>query len=181
MRKALNTYACGRCLAVLLLSLLFLFSEDVLDAQPPPPKKITITATAQGLSFGAFTHGPAGGAVSVNSSGTRSSSGSVILLGMGYTFTPALFNITGNAGASVTITLGPDVPLTGSGGGSMTLHLTDISSASATLQQIAPFVLLLRATTTAQFRVGGSLIVGSSAANPPGSYSGTFAIIFNQQ
>lgn len=182
MRKAVNIKWCSRYFTGLMLSLLFLFSADVLVAQPPPPRKVTITPTAQGLSFGAFTHGPAGGAVTVNASGTRSSSGSVILLGMGYSFTPALFNLTGNAGSTVTITLGPDVALAGSNGGSMTLHLVDINSATpATLQQISPFVLLLRATTTAQFRVGGSLIVGSSAANPPGSYSGTFAIIFNLQ
>ncbi|HEX2974924.1 MAG TPA: DUF4402 domain-containing protein [Bacteroidales bacterium] len=182
MRKALNMKCCSRHFPGLLLAILFLFSADVLVAQPPPPKKVTITATAQGLSFGAFTHGPAGGTVSVNASGTRSSSGSVILLGMGYSFTPALFNLTGSAGTSVNITLGPDVSLTGSSGGSMTLHLVDINSATpATLQQISPTVLLLRATTTAQFRVGGSLVVGSSASNPPGSYSGTFTIIFNLQ
>jgi hypothetical protein len=29
--------------------------------------------------------------------------------------------------------------------------------------------------------IGGTLIVGNAAANPPGTYSGTFYITFNQE
>jgi hypothetical protein len=32
-----------------------------------------------------------------------------------------------------------------------------------------------------QIRVGGTLVVGNNSANPGGTYTGSFSIIFNQQ
>jgi hypothetical protein len=160
-----------------LFALIFIFSSEVLTAQfgpPPPPRKIVVTPTAQGLSFGAFYHGPAGGTVTVNSAGSRTGGGSVVLLGMGYTFTPALFEIIGNPGTIVTLLNGPDVLLNGSNGGSLLLHIGDSNP-------VSPFVLTVPYKVVTQLRVGGTLTVGGSGANPPGSYSGTFTIIFNQQ
>jgi hypothetical protein len=160
---------------ITLFALVFLFSSDMLKAQfgpPPPPRKIVVTPTAQGLVFGTFYHGPAGGTISVNASGSKTAGGSVIPLGTGET--PALFEIIGNPGTIVTLLFGPDVSIAGSNGGSLLLHLTDSNP-------VSPFVLTVPYKVVTQLRVGGTLTVGSSAANPPGSYSGTFTIIFNQQ
>lgn len=162
---------------VTLFALVLILSSGIGNAQfgpPPPPRKIVVTPTAQGLSFGAFYHGPAGGTVTVNSAGSRTSGGSVVLLGMGYTFTPALFEIIGNPGTIVTLLNGPDVLLNGSNGGSLLLHIGDSTP-------VSPFVLTVPYKVVTQLRVGGTLTVGGPGGNPPGSYSGTFTIIFNQQ
>jgi hypothetical protein len=161
---------------VRLFALVFFFSSEMLRAQfgpPPPPRKIVVTPTAQGLSFGAFTHGPAGGTVTVNAAGSRSSGGSVMLLGLGYSFSPALLEIVGNPGTVVTLMNGPDVLLNGSNGGSLLLHLGDSNP-------VSPFTLTVPYKVVTQLRIGGTLTVGGPGGNPPGSYSGTFTIIFNQ-
>lgn len=140
---------------------------------PPPQRPIVVNATSQGLSFGAFYHGASGGTISVSPAGGRSSTGSVVPLTLG-TFTPALFEIKGNEGTIITIMNGSDVYLAGSNTGSMKLTIGTSSPAS-------PFVLSLPNPQKTQLLVGGTLTVGNSSANPPGSYSGTFVIIFNQQ
>lgn len=138
-----------------------------------PPRPITVNKTVD-LSFGAFYQGAAGGSVSVSSSGVRTSSGDVVLLGMGFTVAAAVFRISGNPGTMVTLLLGPDVLLNGSGGGSMTLHL------DSNTNPVSPFVLTGGVPSVVDLSVGGTLTVGAPASNPPGSYSGTFTIIFNQ-
>jgi hypothetical protein len=141
-------------------------------AQGPedPPRPVTVT-TIQNLAFGTFWHDPAGGSVTVNPDNTRSSTPSVICFpGL---FNPAIFEITGNAGTVITITNGPDILLTRAGGGSMTLHLETSFPAS-------PFVLTQNYPMPAQISIGATLTVRTPVDNPPGSYSGTFEIIFNQ-
>lgn len=135
---------------------------------------ITVTVTSQQLSFGAFTMGSSGGSVTINPDGTRASTGDVILLSLGYTYSAALIEITGNAGTVVSVLNGPDVTLPGSGGGSMVLTLGASSPAS-------PFVIPSDPPVPLLLYIGGSLGVGPPASNPPGNYSGTFNITFIQE
>jgi hypothetical protein len=154
-------------------AVLFLALAQEIQAQYPP-RPVVVSPTAQGLAFGAFYQGAAGGTVTVTPAGVRSASGSVVLLFAGFPFSPALFTIKGNPGTLITMMAGPDVILPGSNGGSLTLQI------GPTIP-ISPFVLTAPFPEPTNFYVGGTLIVGSPAANPPGAYSGTFTIIFNQQ
>lgn len=155
---------------VLISSLMILLNvQDLLSQRPPRP---LIVSTIANIAFGAFYQGPAGGSVVVNTVNTRSSTGDVVLFG-GSAATSAVFRIQGNEGTLVTLLIGPDVPLAGSGGGSMMLHIGPTTP-------VSPFVLTGVTPVILDLRVGGTLTVGAPASNPPGSYSGSFTIIFNQ-
>jgi hypothetical protein len=156
------------------LTLLFLTLTLVSIAQEPPPRPVVVTPVPPGLGFGAFTQGAVGGTVTINSGGSRSSTGDVILLGLGIPFSTAAYRIVGNQGTVVSILNGPDVSLPGSGGGSMILHLGNTSP-------LSPFVITTIPPAFMLLYIGGTLTVGSPAANPPGNYSGTFNITFIQE
>ncbi len=139
-----------------------------------PPRPVTIYVNpAQGLSFGSFYEGATGGSVIVSPYGTRSASGSVILLNQGISFSPAIFEVDAEPGTIVTIVNGSDATLTGSAGGSMSLHIgsSDLGS---------PFTATSLSPSRTLIRIGGTLYVGNPLANPPGNYSGTFSVTFIQ-
>lgn len=161
-------------LMVLLLSAARLMCQEM---PPKPSSSGTISVyvdPSQGLAFGAFYQIGTGGTVTVDAGGSRSSSGNVILANLGYTYSPVLFQVTANAGTTISIMNGPDVSLTGSNGGSMNLHLgrSDVGS---------PFTTTANPPSKTQVRIGGTLTIGSAIANPPGSYNGTFTVTFIQQ
>lgn len=148
---------------------------SVVKAQEDPPRPVLVFVNnSQHLSFGAFSHGAAGGTVTVNPDESRSSSGSVLLLNLGYVYSAALFDIRANPGTVISILNGPDVVLPGSNGGSILLHLTTSLPAS-------PFVTTVPWPTFTQVRIGGRLTVGNAAANPPGNYSGSYSVTFIQE
>lgn len=137
----------------------------------PANAQITVT-TAQNLSFGAFFQGNTGGTVTISYDGSRSATGGVILANIGgFTFLPAIFEVEAPVGTIVLIQNGSDVTLSGNNGGSMTLSVGSSSTGS-------PFT-----TTTAktQVGIGATLTIGSPAANPAGTYSGSFSVTFIQQ
>jgi hypothetical protein len=156
------------------LAFLMLLSLPGLKAQEPPPRPIQVTVSAQTLSFGAFYHGATGGTVTISSTGVRSATGDVILLGLGYPFSTTLYEIVGNPGTLVSILNGPSVILTGSNGGSITLDI-GISDPPS------PFVLNAAYPAPNYMNIGGTITISNSAANPPGSYSGTYDITFIQE
>ncbi|MEZ5019255.1 MAG: DUF4402 domain-containing protein [Bacteroidales bacterium] len=154
----------------LLSVLLFICVTATVNAQEPPPRPVIITANAsQPLAFGAFSPGISGGTVTVTPSATRSSTGSVVLLSMGYTYTPAMFYVRANRGTVLSLLGNPPVTLTGSGGGTITLQISGSQPAS-------PFVTTLPWPQQTTLLVGGILTVGNIASNPPGTYSGSFTI-----
>ncbi|HCC70484.1 MAG TPA: hypothetical protein DEQ09_04950 [Bacteroidales bacterium] len=168
MREVCNKYHYRTGIIFVLLLFLSLVSIDTFG-QEPPPRPIIVTVTAQQLTFGAFTHGVVGGTVTVSPTGLRSSTGDVILLGLGYPFFPTLYEIIANPGTVISILNGPDAILTGSNGGSITLTIGSSDPSS-------PFV-----TTTPNpnlLYIGGTITIGSTAANPPGTYSGTYDVTF---
>lgn len=144
-------------------------------AQQPPPRPISVAFNpAQGLRFGAFFQSASGGNVIVSSSGIRTSTGSVILADLGYTYGAAQFDITANPGTLISILNGPDVTLSGSTGGSMTMHIGNSSPSS-------PFVTSVTPPAYTTVSIGGTLTVGNPVANPSGAYTGVFYITFVQE
>lgn len=144
-------------------------------AQEPPPRPIAVYVNpAQGLIFGAFFQGMSGGTIIVYPDGSRTVSGSIVAANLGYPFSPAIFEVEANPGTLVSIMNGPDVTLTGSSGGSLTLHIGAASTGSSFISTATP-------PTRNIVRIGGTLIVGSPLANPSGSYSGTFNVTFIQE
>ena len=147
------------------------FSKEAI-AQELPPRPIVVTATSQGLSFGAFTYAVVTGTVTVTPAGSRSASG-VVLLNFS-TPTAALFNIVANPGTMISIVIGPNVTLHGTPGGTLTLHIDATSPAS-------PFFTTKDYPDPTLLYVGGTLTVGNSITSPPGTYLGTFDLTFSQE
>lgn len=170
--RSLPWYAC-KMACMICISLLLLIHSISTFAQEQPPKPIKVS-TFQNLSFGAFFQGVAGGSVIIYPNGSRSVTGDVIQASLGFSYYPAIFEVEANPGCLLVIQKGPDVLLSGSNGGSLTLHLGDTSPAS-------PFVNTLTPPGKTQVRVGATLLVGSPLANPVGNYSGSFLITIIQQ
>ena len=146
--------------------LLFAVSTEIKGQEDPPrPPSITV---AQDLSFGAFYHGAVGGTVTVSPAGSRTSTGDIVLVGLGYLFSPARYNVYSNAGTVISILNGPDVPLTWTSY-SMNLHI-------GTTLPLSPFVNPNPYSVPTELTVGATLTVGNALANPPGTYTGTFNI-----
>ncbi|HVI47042.1 MAG TPA: DUF4402 domain-containing protein [Chitinophaga sp.] len=142
------------------------------SAQEQPPRPISVFVNpAQGLIFGAFFQGMAGGTVILYPDGSRIATGSIVLANLGYPFSPAIFEIDANRGTVVSILNGPDVLLTGSNGGTISLHIGAASTGSTFITTATPPARNL-------VKIGGTLTVGSPPANPSGSYSGIFTVTF---
>ncbi len=165
-RKSFKIELTGNIL-LMLFAVLVLSAE--LNGQEPPPRPIRITATAQSLSFGAFYQGVAGGTVIVDPGSTRTSTGAIVLLNMGYTVSAALFEVHAHPGTIIAILNNNPYSLGGTPSGSMVLNITSTNPAS-------PFVSNVHFNVPIWLYVGGTLTVGNPAANPPGSYSGSFNI-----
>lgn len=147
-----------------------------LNAQPHPPRPVIITVNySQPLAFGAFIPGVSGGTVTVAPDGsTRIATGTVILISLGYIYTPAMFYVKANPGTVLSLLAGPPSILPGSNGGTLSLQLDDTYPAS-------PFVTQLPFQQQTTVLLGGTLTVGTIASNPPGSYSGTIDVTFVQE
>jgi hypothetical protein len=166
--KSINTSTAISLVCSLLLVILCLSA----NAQEDPPRPLQVT-TFQNLSFGAFIQGNVGGKVIIDPQGSRSITGDLIPFGsMGYPYYPAIFEIIAIPGSLINIVFGPDITLVGNNGGTLMLRV-DTSLPSS------PFINTQ--STSTQVRIGGTLSVGNSIANPAGNYIGTFSITFVQQ
>ncbi len=170
MRKKIKIYWHRVSLIIIIITAI----TNKTFTQEPPPRPVVVTVTAQTLSFGAFTHGASGGTVTISSGGIRTATGDIILLGLGYPYSTTLYEIVANPGTIISILNGPDVVLPGSNGGSITLSIGNSDPAS-------PFVTTVVPPLSTYLNIGGTITVGNSAANPPGSFSGTYDITFIQE
>ena len=143
------------------------------DTLPPDPGAISVY-TVQNMSFGAFAHQNVGGTVTISNSGSRSSTGDIVPLNYGYTYFQCIFEIEGPVGTIISIMNGPDATLTGSNGGSISLHLGNSNPAS-------PFSTTVSPPARTQVNIGGTITIGNNSVSPPGAYTGSFYITFNQQ
>jgi hypothetical protein len=163
---------------------LFILSQTLLVfvaiAQPTlPPREVTVNST-QALHFGSFclqNIGSSGGTVTVDWQGTRTSTGQVLLLETAPAYQAAIFEVNLCQGRNIVITYSATTILTGSNGGSLTLNIGPTEKGvSGTAFQVNTDCSFIT-----QIRVGGTLTVGSNAANPGGNYTGSFSITFNQE
>jgi hypothetical protein len=143
------------------------------DSLPKDPAAISIY-TSQNMHFGAFTQGAIGGTIVLTPQGTRTATGDVTLLNLGSTFYQAIFEVDAIQGTVISIMNGPNATLTGSNGGNMSMSIGSSSPAS-------PFINVLQPPSRTTVYIGGTLHVGSPVSNPPGTYTGTFYITFNQE
>ncbi len=141
----------------------------------PPPREIKVY-NMQGLSFGSFSTGSSGGSITVDYNGSRTSTGSIILVG-GLSY-QAIFIIELLPGRLVNITLDPpgSVQLQRAGGGG-TLYLT----IGPTTDRGLSFVTFAAHPFHNLVSIGGILQVGNPLSNPPGEYVGQFNVTFNQE
>ena len=138
----------------------------------PPPNQMQVYSIQQ-LEFGSFSTGASGGMVVISPQGVRTPSGSVIL--MGSSFNQAIFEIQLIPGRLVDVIMGPQIQLTRiGGGGSMNMQVGPSDRGTSFITNGGhPFMNTVN--------VGGTLYVGNSTANPPGSYEGTFSVTFIQE
>lgn len=144
-----------------------------LQAQEDPPRPMKVT-TFQNLSFGAFIQGNMGGQVIIDPIGSRSLTGDLIPVFLGYQVYPAIFEVEALPGSIITIINGPDIQLTGNNGGNLLLHLGASIPSS-------PFINTINPPFKTQIRIGGTLTVGTLSNNPSGDYIGYFSVTFVQQ
>jgi hypothetical protein len=162
-----------RSLFVLLLGVICISSFAQTDSLPPDPGAISVY-TVQNLSFGAFSHGNSGGTVGISNTGTRSVTGDIIPLNLGVLYYHAIFEIDAPAGTIISILNGVDATLTGSNGGSISMHIGNSDP-------LSPFITTIPQPGRTPVKIGGTLTVGGPVANPAGTYNGTFYITFNQE
>lgn len=155
------------------VTLLIIISSFRSYGQEMPPRPIGVSMV-QYLNFGAFYQGLTGGTVTLYPSGIRYATGDIILIDMGYLYYPAIFELEGNPGSIVHFLAGPDAVLSGSNGGSLTLVIGESLPGDPIIIDVAPPARI-------QVRVGGMLLVGNPLANPPGTYSGYFMVMFIQE
>ena len=158
---------------VLSIASVFAFGQTPTDSLPGDPGGI-YTYTIQNLSFGAFARANNGGSVIISTSGSRIVTGDIIPLNLGFQYFNAIFDVESPPGNIISLLNGPPVTLFGSYGGTMTLNIGASDPASPFVNNNAP-------PNRKQITVGGTLIVGNLSTTPPGSYSGVFYIIFNQE
>ncbi len=164
----------SRIVFILLLTL-FVQSVEKLTAQENPPVPIEVeVSTVQFLNFGAFAVGNSLGTVSVDSNGTRTWTGDVVLLTTGATVSPALFDVYANPGTLINIAHSPSFTLTGTSGQTIELKIDSYSTGKT-------FVTNSNSQTPTPVYIGGTLNLGAISANGPGEYNGSFTITFIQE
>ena len=160
------------CRIIFLQVLLILINVRV-HAQEMPPRPINLQLI-NNLSFGTLSQGSGGGTVTVYPSGTRTSTGDIILLNYGDMAHPAIFELDGNPGTIVHLLAGSFTTLNGNQGGSLSMTYGDSDP-------VTPFILPILNNGVLLIYLGGVLTVGSPLANPPGVYNGSFDVMFIQE
>lgn len=157
-----------------ILFIVLFFYSGFYFAQPLLPERTLTVGVTQGLYFGKFYDLGTGGTVSVDWQGIRNTTGGIIATPSSVV-RPAIFEIKLCQGRNVTITYAPTTTLTGSNGGVFQLDLGPTekggSGAIFPIENNCNFITILR--------VGGTLHIPGNS--PPGFYTGSFEISFDQQ
>src|SRR5439155_10682320 len=108
-------------------------------AQEMPPRPINVYVNpAYSLNFGSFFQGVSGGTITISPDGLRSTTGDIIQADLGIPYSPAIFEIDANPGTLISILNGPDVTLSGSNGGAVSLHIGIADPSSPFITSAAP-------------------------------------------
>jgi hypothetical protein len=129
---------------------------------------LSITNTT-GLHFGTIMRSATSGTVSIATNGNRSSLGGVTLSSLAPLHSAATFNVEGESGRTVTITLPASTTITNAASDNMVVDnfVSDPDDAN-------PVTLTGAATV---LRIGATLNVGAN--QPSGTYTGTFSVSVN--
>lgn len=151
---------------------LSILSFSGLFAQENPPIPVSVEVrNAQGLNFGAFTVGNAGGNVIISPNGDRTGDTDVYLLNLGASYHYAIFDVYANPGTLLQIQPVTNISLSGPAGSNVTLSIDpflDISTGQTFITTTNPHEVF----------VGGKLHIPTGAAGPAGTYNGTFTLTF---
>jgi hypothetical protein len=160
----------------LIFSILICLSGCLAYAQPVLPQRTITVMPTQGIHFGTFCiTGSLGGTVIVGYDGSRSKTNDILLFSKAPTAHPAIFEIKLCEGRQVTVNFDATTTLTGSHGGTFTLNLGPTEKGD----NGCSFATNSDCNFTTPLRIGGTLHVPGTAV--PGTYTGSFAITFNQQ
>jgi Domain of unknown function (DUF4402) len=173
--------------SLLMFSALFVLYNSFLKGQnnapPPLPQRIVTATVVNELSFGdiSLEYSSLGGSVSVTPTGTRHSTGDIILMNMGLSYSPAELSFRLCPGRSIKVVYDPVNYLT-FGSYSMSMVIDDIIIGNTTISASGQnFTSNKGCNDTHLMKVGGTLTVGQLSANNPGYYSGSFTITLAQE
>ncbi len=145
-------------------------------AQPQLPQRTLSVTPTQGINFGTLIiTGISGGTVTVDYTGSRTSSGSIALLSMFPSAQCAIFEIKICQGRNVTISFSPSMILTGPDGDQLTLDLGPTDRGPNGIS----FMSNVDCNFVNVLRMGGTLHVPGTAQD--GTYSGSFDLTLNQE
>lgn len=172
--------------SILLFSALLLLSNSILKGQnnaPPLPQRTATATVTQHLSFGdlSLESTSAGGTVTIDYTGSRSSTGDLYLLNLGYPVAQAILEFHLCPGRSVKVLFNPLVQLT-NGSHTMNLAINRLRIGTTLITTSGQsFFSNKGCNDTHYIEVGGTLTVGNLLSNPPGEYIGTFSVTLAQE
>jgi hypothetical protein len=130
----------------------------------------------QDMNLGNILPGAAGGTVRLQPDGTRTATGTVVLVGNVHQ--PARFAGLGTPNELISITVSPVTSSLIGPGAPMTLSLIEIGSTPTAILTGAPtYFRIASALGNYNFPVGATLAVGANQA--PGTYTGSFTLTLN--
>lgn len=175
--RILNTFKYHLSNKWLLATSIFILGITA-NAQEHPPRPIEVEVrNSRFLNFGTFTTDNSGGSIAVYPDSNSTTTGNVVQMNMGEVVTSALFDVFAIPGTIINIVpASPTFVLKGDNGGEMTLTISQNDFSTG-----ATFITNQPPTSPNEVYVGGTLQVGSPAANPPGRYTGTIIINFIQE
>ena len=172
--------------SILLLSVLFLLFNSILKGQnnaPPLPQRTATATVTQHLSFGdiSLEATSAGGTVTVDYTGSRSSTGDVYLLNLGYPVEQAILEFHLCPGRTVKVLYNPLIQLS-HGSYNMNMAIDRIRVGTTLITASGQnFFSNKGCNDTHYIEVGGTLTLGNLMANPPGEYTGSFTVTLAQE
>jgi hypothetical protein len=172
--------------SILLVSTLFMLFNSIVKGQdnaPPLPQRTATATVTQNLSFGDICVEPTstGGNVTVDYTGSRSFTGDVYLLNLGYPVEQAILEFHLCPGRSVKVLFNPLVQLT-NGSYHMNLAINRLRIGTTLITASGQsFFSNKGCNDTHYIEVGGTLTVGNLLSNPAGEYTGSFSITLAQE
>lgn len=172
--------------SILLASALLLLFNSFMKGQniaPPLPQRTASATVTQHLSFGdiSLESSSSGGTVMVDYTGSRTSTGNIFLLNMGYPAEQAILEFHLCPGRSVKVVFDPLVQLY-KGSYTMNLAINRLRIGTTLLTTSGQsFFSNKGCNDTHYIEVGGTLTVGNLLSNPPGEYLGSFSITLAQE
>lgn len=129
------------------------------------------TNIIQNLNFGAFIQGSGVGKITIDSNGSRTSTGSAYLSNL-KPYNAAIIQVEALPHRLITIVNGPDIYLTSTTGGQMELHIGESNP-------LSPYINPNNPGHPLDVYIGGTIITNYRTIG--GEYSGFFSLTFIEQ